>query len=79
MALSVTLYGGSVPLILTTVDLNREKHVWGPLVMLFPVTLKVVIERHSVYERGSGRVRGSPHPRLSRVWPHSYERSRKIS
>ena len=79
MALSVTLYGGNVPLILTTVDLNGEKHVWGPLVMLFPITLKVVTERHSVYKTESGTVRGSPHRRLSRVWPHSYERSRKIS
>ena len=72
VALSVTHYGGNAPLVLTTVDLVREKkkkkNARGPLAMLFPVTYKLIIGRKSVYGRGSGRVRGSPHTHFSRVW-----------
>lgn len=47
---------------------GEKKNVRGPLAMLFPVTYKLIIARKSVYGRGSGRVRGSPHTHFSRVW-----------
>lgn len=46
----------------------RGGNVRGPLAMLILVTHKAIIEGHSVYGRGSGRVRGSPHTHFSRVW-----------
>lgn len=32
---------------------NREKHFWARLAMLWAVTLKFVIEKHSVYRKGA--------------------------